>query len=60
MNSVKEERRSNLFLDAYHVWTAKLLNCEYFLTTDRALIHQFTSNVTRAITPLDLLSLSAD
>lgn len=57
INCSSEDKRMNTYLDAYHLWTAEESKCAYFLTTDKALINQFKSNVTKAIIPTNLLSL---
>lgn len=51
---VSERKIGNLYMDAYHLWTAEKSKCEYFLTTEKALINQFRSNITKAITPSSL------
>jgi hypothetical protein len=55
--SVGSDKINNLYLDAYHLWSAEESKCEYFLTTDRPLINQFKGSVTEAIRPTNLVDL---
>ncbi|NOS89804.1 MAG: hypothetical protein HOP34_14920 [Methylococcaceae bacterium] len=57
ISSVGSDKRNNLYLDAYHLWSAEESNCEYFLTTDRPLVNQFKGSVTEAIRPTNLVDL---
>ena len=58
VGSVRDEKkRNNLYIDAYHLWSAEESKCEYFLTTDGPLLNQFKGSVTEAINPTNLLAL---
>lgn len=54
---VGSRRKENLYLDAYHLWCAEKARCQWFLTTEKALLNQFKSKTTIAISPSDLLAI---
>lgn len=56
LSCVKNDNRANLYLDAYHLWSAEQSNCEYFISTDGALLNQFKSNITKAFSPTNLVA----
>ena len=49
--SFREDRKPNIYLDTYHLFVAELANCDYFLTTDAAILNQFCSHRVKAINP---------
>jgi predicted nucleic acid-binding protein len=55
MGSASEEKKANLFLDAYHLWTAETSHCNFFLTMDNAIVNQYRNNNLGAVKPQQFL-----
>lgn len=47
----------NSHMDAYHVWTCEVENCDYFLTTEAKLQRLYGNGPVRIVTPSELINL---
>ena len=55
-NSAKLHKRANIYMDAYHLWTAECSECDFFLTTDNGILRQYKSDKLSVVRPKGLVS----